>query len=416
MPFTPDRRSQPPRPTKGHTVNNLIRTLAAALLALPVNAAAQPTDHNDLEARVAALEKQLADAAADNQNALPAEPSFLTGYDKGFFIESADGNNLLKVNAITQIRYIYGHTNRNTTTAEDTSELDLKKVQLKFSGHAFDPRLFYGLQASFDSSGGDFTLLDAFLGYLVNDQIQVRVGQFKHQFQREIFLSLANLSAVDKSLVASNILPAKSGRIQGLEAQYRDDLHRLVISLNEGYKSLNTSVGDTTSDAGVTARYEFKPFGDWKYLADFSAHPGDPTGLLIAIAGHAEEGSAFASTADITFQTDTGTNVFASIAWHEISDAEAWGAVLQLAQFVTDNIEPLIRYEFGQSSGNPDLSLITVGANAYFYKGKLKITSDLGYAFDGVSGTFDKSSVGWMMDDPGTQSQVVFRIQIQLAM
>ncbi|MEQ9454852.1 MAG: porin [Phycisphaeraceae bacterium] len=392
----------------------LTRSLAAAaLLALPAMTLADE-QQQDLEARVAALETMLAEASKPAPEKDPAEVTFLTGYDKGFFIESADGNNLLKANAITQIRYIYGHADRNTNAPEDTSGFEIARTRLTLSGHAIDPRIFYYLQGGFSSSGGDFDLIDLFVGYRLNDNIQLRIGQWKHQFQRETFLSLSKLSAVDKSLVASGILPAKLGRIQGIEAQYRDDLHRVVITLNEGYKSYNTSLTDETSDAGITGRYEFKPFGEWKYLADFSAHPGDPTGLLIAIAGHAEEGSAFAGTADITFQTDAGTNVFASIAWHEIDDAEAWGSVLQVAQFVADNIEPFLRYEFGQSSGASDLSVITVGSNVYFFKGNVKITGDLGYAFDAVSGTFDKSSIGWMTDDPGSDGQIVFRLQLQL--
>jgi hypothetical protein len=398
-------------------------TAIICILALTTTLHAQQQDENqpthaELEQRITALEQQIAELK--QQAPSPADAAttdatpILAGYDDGFFLTTEDGNYLIRINGLIQPRYTFSTTDRNTATKAETSDFELRRTRIKLSGHAHDPRLFYELQGDFRSSTGDFRILDAYLGFQINDLLRIRVGQWKHQFQRETIISATKTGAVDRSMVANGVLPHGTSRIQGVEAQLRTDTHRLVVTLNEGYESFNTSLGDNTADVGISSRYEFKPLGDWSTLNDFTAKHDDPTGLLLAIAGHAEEGAAFAATSDITLQLDTATTLHASIAWHEIDDAEAWGVVLFAAQRLNDRIEPFLRAELGDDDASPDqLYVLTVGSHLYLIGNNLKLTTDLGYAFDAVPATFSSSSLGWATDDPGQAGQTVFRMQLQ---
>ncbi|WP_428389159.1 porin [Mucisphaera sp.] len=393
-----------------------IATCVALAASLTSQTLLAETTQAELEERVTILEEMLAERQAADDNAPDGSVNLLTGYDKGFFIATPDDDFKLKLNGMTQLRYTFGSRDTTTTAKEEVSEFDLHRTRLGVSGNVYDPKLFFKVEGDFGRSGGTFKLTDAYVGYKVNDNVKVRVGQFKEQLQRETLLSIKKLSAVDKSLVNGGIFPASLGRVQGADVEYKLDEHRFVITLSEGYQSRNTGIGDENADAAIAGRYEFKPFGDWKKLADFTSSPGDPNGLLFGIAGHAEEGKAFFATTDLTIQLDTGTNIFISFDWQEIDDMEAHGLVIQLAQFIAEKVEPFLRYEYGGSDASTaDLNLLTAGANYYIKGHDIKLTGDVGIAFDSIDGTFDKSSIGWQQDEAGQDGQIVARIQLQLA-
>ena len=110
-----------------------------------------------------------------------------------------------------------------------------------------------------------------------------------------------------------------------------------------------------------------------------------------------------------------------------------WGAVIQGGFFVTDDVEPYLRWEIGNSDSNQfrtgnasngnyeQLNVATLGAN-WFPAGvankNLKITTDLGYAFTPIV-DFANSGANWLVDyTPANQDtndgQWVVRAQFQL--
>ena len=59
-----------------------------------------------------------------------------------------------------------------------------------------------------------------------------------------------------------------------------------------------------------------------------------------------------------------------------------------------------------------DISILTVGANRYFRGHRIKLTGDVGYAFDAVPVTTRYS--GFREDVPFAEGQVVVRVQLQI--
>lgn len=112
-----------------------------------------------------------------------AKPS--TGYDNGFFIQSADANFKFKFNANMQMRYEY----QIRESATDINTFAFPRSRLIFTGNAFTPQLTYMFmpemgdydQTHTSTGAGTSTNLymrDLWFNYAHSDALQIKVGQF----------------------------------------------------------------------------------------------------------------------------------------------------------------------------------------------------------------------------------------------
>ena len=157
--------------------------------------------------RIEALEQRLAGAEAQDQNAARVEAMrqqirevlseqefreslmssvLQAGYERGFFIASADDKFLMKVNGLMQFRWThYGTSSKNRylqprLERNDRTGFDFERLRICFSGHAFDPNLTYLLELAQDvTSRYDTVLSWAYIDYRFADELHVRVGKFK---------------------------------------------------------------------------------------------------------------------------------------------------------------------------------------------------------------------------------------------
>jgi phosphate-selective porin OprO and OprP len=129
-----------------------------------------------------------------------AAPS--VGYDKGFFVESADGAFSMKTQARVQFRYTFTSAAVEDPAGDDTrdnaSVLTVHRARLAFGGHAFTEDLAYKLQADFGR--GSATLKDFYVDYRIAGDALVRFGQYKRPFSRQQITSSGNLELVDRAI------------------------------------------------------------------------------------------------------------------------------------------------------------------------------------------------------------------------
>jgi len=111
------------------------------------------------------------------------------GYDKGFYLRSADEQFLLKINAAMQIRYTYyndQNRNRSVTPRQrysDRSGVELERVYVGFSGHLFGPDLTYKiLVESHSDLANRWQNYLAYVNYRFADELNVMAGLFKPPF------------------------------------------------------------------------------------------------------------------------------------------------------------------------------------------------------------------------------------------
>jgi phosphate-selective porin OprO and OprP len=102
--------------------------------------------------------------------------SMTAGWDRGFFLQSADGNYRLNIGGWIQPRYEY----RFNSDAADTSSFLMRRVRLDFQGHIITPELTFRIMSEHARTSN---LRDAWINYAFDRHLQVRFGQFTVPFQ-----------------------------------------------------------------------------------------------------------------------------------------------------------------------------------------------------------------------------------------
>lgn len=350
------------------------------------------------------------------------------GYDRGFYLASADGNYRLNITGRHQFRYVYNFQSDPVEFDGDRHRngFENRRTRLAFSGHVINPNWTYQIQGDFSRSGGGFTLLDANLAYRFDNGMRIRVGQFRQPFMREDNISSGRQQAIERSLVNARF---SQGRTQGIElsGSITDNIN-FSTTFSEGFRRLNTPWQAETTEYAFTGKLDFLVAGNWRQFRDFSSWASEEFGVLLGVAAHYERGEygtatasmeRFTATADAMVQFG-GANLFGAVVMNHLDMEGAgnmtqWGVVVQGGFFfVPDKWEAFARYEWGDlDTGAEDLSVVTAGVNYYFAGHNLKWQTDIGYGINEVASPWASSSAGWRADAPGEDGQVVFRSQIQ---
>ncbi len=443
---------------------------------LPTIAAAQDTAHEipesaretiaDLTARVADLERVVGRlrsvqdepwlttrraaeirglvqdvlADADTRSSL-LQDGMTAGWDKGFFLGSADGNFLLKVQGQLQARFVY-NTQDNSADDDHRWGFENRRTKLTFSGNVIDPSWQYRIQTSAGRDGGGFRLQSAFIAKELGDNWTLRIGQFKPPFMREELVSSSRQLAVERSLVNEEF---NQDRSQGVELAYRGDQFSAAVMLNEGFDRDNTPALAQDTEFAITARVEALLAGSWRQFKDFTSWPDETTAVMIGAAVHYErdefgtgdglfvdadadglddtpnddELETLAFTADVSLEFGSA-NAFAAFVYRNLdrdsTNADQLGLVVQGGVFLTDDLEIFARYEWADadSTGINDLSVITFGVSRFWDKHALKWSTDVGIGLNEVAEAFSASGAGWRTDASGQDGQIVVRSQMQL--
>lgn len=118
---------------------------------------------------------------ADFQQTL-MQSAMTAGYDKGFFIRSADNKFSMKFNGLLQLRYIYyeaREVNRYLSAGQkrdDRSGFEASRVRLGITGNVSDGWTYYVNMQSEAGTRYDTQLETAWLNYRFEDAFQIRSG------------------------------------------------------------------------------------------------------------------------------------------------------------------------------------------------------------------------------------------------
>ncbi len=158
------------------------------------------------ERQMRQLVRELLDDAAFREGLMPASQQ--VGYDKGFYLKSADKRFLLKMNGFTRIRW----TGANRQTAnprrqgrqrqDDRNAFEIEDMRMIFGGYLFDPRLSYKLviTGDTDQQGGQWKTQIAWIDYKVADELQFVAGLIRPPFGRQQLANRPHLQFVDRSI------------------------------------------------------------------------------------------------------------------------------------------------------------------------------------------------------------------------
>lgn len=120
-----------------------------------------------------------------------ASRKVLAGYEKGFYLKSADDKFSLKINSYGQFRYTYFDKDQEIPgNAEDRSSFRVRRARIKLTGTAMEPWVFYQLQ--WETAGSSSSLRDYFIDVYDKKnlpEIGLKFGQFKPPFSRQFLTS-----------------------------------------------------------------------------------------------------------------------------------------------------------------------------------------------------------------------------------
>jgi len=408
------------------------------------------------EQRAAQISALVEDVLADaDTRASLLQDGMNAGWDKKFYLASADGNWRLNLSGQLQVRWTLNNASSQTTATpalpDTMSGFEVRRAKLKVAGHVVDPSWQYTLQIAVDhdtAGDGAFEVEDAIIGKKFDNGLLIWAGQFKLEFNREELTSSSRQLTVDRSLINEFF---NLDRSQGIRVQYTGDQFRLAGVYSDGasnrWGGFDLNAGGAAN--AFTGRVDWLAAGNWKQFKDFQGWKGQDYGAMVGAAIHYQKGKYGALNGAGPFSTPRterlswtvdaqvegdGWNVFAYVLGNSLSDNTAGSAspdqlafVVQGAYMLTDKWDIFARYEWGDlddnsspsvistSAGLDDISIVTLGTNYYVAKHGLKWTTDIGFGLDPVP-TGRGTGVGWRPDAgvPLNDGQIVFRTQFQL--
>jgi hypothetical protein len=432
---------------------NLSALFAAALVGLGATVAwAQPPSQADLQKQIDDLQQQVkelqaqraatpafsakdVDAAvdsvlrdADRRSQLLAESGgFYGGYmDDKFQIRSADGNFSISPSVWFQFRSV---TNVNTDTKHGGEDdnidngFEMRRLKLGFDGNAWSKRFYYNFVWATDRKTGNLVNEEAYIRYQFADNWAVKAGQYKELVNQESSVSSRRKLAADVSM-ANQFIWGGDTYIQGVELNY-DDNNAIQASLGfiDGFTSFNTNFQDPPTnpfDFGVTARVQYKVFGDWKSYADFTAN-GNKKDLLVVGAGGewSQNGDTNIYRYSADAQWEVGPfGIFGAFIGRYTDPGAGptswdWAGIAQVGYMLNDQWELFGRYDYisvdNATTSEDTFHEIMVGVNYYIHKHNLKVTVDAAWLPNGAPANLD--AIGVLANDGN--DEFVFRAQLQ---
>ncbi len=372
-------------------------------------------------------------ADADTRSSLQGSGAG-AGYNGGFFMSSADGNYSMKLNVLEQVRWTFNNRNDAGTGEDQTWGFENKRTRLTFGGNMVDSTWSYKVayyfaytnDVEFDADGA--VLADAFVSKDMGGGLSFTVGQFKLPFSGEYGTDAGNLQFNDYSTISNAFA---DGYGQGLMLTYSADAFRAAVAYVNALNQVDAdwTDGSPSDEFALTGRAEFKLSGTWDQFNNAMSFRGEEMGVLIgaglnwADSNTAGDGDVFGATVDVTVDFG-GANVMGAFYWDNNDDAPGgaenpYGFTLQGGVFVSDDVELVARYEYGDADTNldsNDFSTLTFGANWYMAQNTAKLGFNFGYAFDGIGiWEFPASGNNWLADGAGEDGQWMLQAQMSFS-
>lgn len=388
-----------------------------------------------------------------------------SGYDNGFFLSSADGNFKLKINALEQVRFVWGNGYGAAGTGPDAATNDQwgfenRRTQLFFSGNVVDPSWKYLVGMAYDSQpdpyvrnsgptdyygaaveGPQFQLYYAQITKDLGDGFSVTVGQQNAAFTLQSQLFNAGMTQMGEYSIFEYAFGL--GQQVGISAKWEKDAFR---AMGGYYNAAYTPFGSTPAaswdaennqSVALAGRAEFKMAGSWDQFSKESSFKGEEFGLVGGAGifwqnarGQNEDPPYGFAPVGITVDANAkfgGFNAIAQVIWQnsyafENPNASTWGFNLQGGAFLTEDFELFGAWNYNNIGTDIVTGLasnfLQLGGNWYFAKNNMKMSVLATIPLNvtaGEQGAFSEAGQSFGMIENGNQGNN-FGLVVQLQM
>jgi hypothetical protein len=204
-----------------------------------------------------------------------------TGYDKGFFIKTCDGNYMLKVKGYMQLRFAFSDPEG---TGNNGDSFLARRVRLNFSGNLINPNFTYLMEFSFEglpTATANNILHYAFLNYKISDPFQIEVGLHKVFYNRQEITSNSKQQFIEHSLASNRF---NLGRSIGVvvHGDINEKMFQYYLSVING-RNTKDSV-NTDAELGFVGKFMWNVMGDYGFEESNVSNSDDPS-LVVGVAG-----------------------------------------------------------------------------------------------------------------------------------
>lgn len=344
----------------------------------------------------------------------------------------------LKFGVQVQARYQFNSRDDASSTLaspddDTTTGFVIRRAKFGVEGNVTD-NIKGKLKFAFNRNSGAAALEDAYANWKINDDISLKVGQFKAAVLREENMSSSKQLASDRSAVNETF---NQDFTQGVEMTFGGDQWRAMIGVNDGFGTDNTAFNSgSEADFGISARAEIL-IGDasWSQFKQFTSFRGSNAGGMIGAAIHFESAGdtnpSTTPTTDMTVGTvdfswvDDGWNFFAAGVWNSMDTGttsfDDMGFIAQGGIFLDDQNEIFARWDAvlpddNRGATGDDFNSVTVGWNHYLIPEShaAKFTVDIAYYIDATTTSIVSTSDGHNLLPDSEDGQFGLTAQMQI--
>jgi len=338
-----------------------------------------------------------------------------SGYNDGFFVQSADGKWSMTINGVFQERFTYlDATGGSNWGFENTRTL------LNFSGDIagsayYNMRLGwspYDMQGDDGGAGGtgaqSANLQWAYGGFDLNDTMTLQLGAQKYDVQRSWIVNVEDQMMIERSF--STYAWNTSNTTNGVKLLVDQDNFRGSFMLSNGTQNVDAGspYSANAEGWGLSLRGEFLMEGDWSQFDSIGSSAGEAGGSMLGIGyallsddiGGADD--AWILSADYSYDAD-GWSLMAAVTTGEQTVGETMvGLDVQFGYWMNDTDQLYVSWDYlDMDDGSDELDTLSVGVNHHM-SANTKLSLGLGYGFNDPSpyagGGGHTSSNGWTGD------------------
>jgi phosphate-selective porin OprO and OprP len=392
------------------------------------------------QSALAALLVASAGAAANAETDLTLARSYELASTTSQYDSLLSESNLadIKVSVHVQARYQFNSRDDGGTTlasSDDdiTTGFVLRRTKVGISGNVTD-NIKAKIKFAFDRDDGTASLENAYAQWKINDDISLRVGQFKQALLREENLSSSRQLATERSAMNETFNQDFS---QGIEAHFGGDSWRGKVGFTDGFGTDSTAFSSSSeADYAFNGRFEFL-LGDaeWDQFKQFTSFRGATSGSMLGFAAAYQSAGDTNPSASMTTEMTTATvdyshvndgwNFYAAGVYRNMDapglDADDYGIVVQGGVFLSDQDELFARWDavYSDDANAPadeDFNSITVGWNHYLVPEShaAKFTLDVKYYLDETTTSIVKTSDGHNLLADSEDGQFAITAQMQI--
>lgn len=264
----------------------LLALTAPALQAQQTTEAAATSERLEAqEQRILSLEASLAEMKRIEETVPDAPTGFIAGYDKGFYIRSADPSNpfALRINGRMQFRYVGVSPESSTydnlgTAASGTpipvksrNDFEIERGRLEFRVTGFDPKLNFFINLDSDTDDGHQTIFhDFWANYVFSDAFDLYVGKAFVPGSREWLEGSTGTHLIDRSMATTFFRPDRTIGVWAI-GEPTDGLNYRVM-VGNGFQTTDLEFDEINDDLMASGSLWVEPTGDFgKGYADLKA-------------------------------------------------------------------------------------------------------------------------------------------------